>query len=303
MKSKIIKNNFKINHWVVSCFITLTACTVLLNHDLASADLNLNNITIYPDKIFIGDVAFIKISDINKNHNVSILFNDKEYFLDFDNASRSFLGLIAVKQETKQAKAKLQILLDNKTKTNIELNIHHKEFPTQHLTLPKSKVDLSKKDLERHYKEKDLISKVFDNANKHKIFNSTFIKPLNNKISTPFGVRRYMNNKPKNSHSGIDIKAKLFEPIKSINKGIVVLTGNHFFSGNSVYVDHGLGIISMYFHLSEIKVKKGDPVNKGDIIGLAGSTGRSTGPHLHWGIRVNNVKVDPQSLIVLNPYL
>ena len=112
-----------------------------------------------------------------------------------------------------------------------------------------------------------------------------------------------MNNQPKNPHSGIDLKAKLSEPIKSINKGIVVFTGNHFFSGKSVYVDHGLGIISMYFHLSEIKVTKGDPVNKGDIVGLAGSTGRSTGPHLHWGIRVNNIKVDPQSLIDLNPYL
>ena len=102
--------------------------------------------------------------------------------------------------------------------------------------------------------------------------------------------------------SGIDFKAHMNEPVKSINRGIVAFTGNHFFSGNSVYVDHGLGIISMYFHLSEIKVKKGDEVNIGDVIGLIGSTGRSTGPHLHWGVRINNIRVDPLSLIKLNEY-
>jgi murein DD-endopeptidase MepM/ murein hydrolase activator NlpD len=92
------------------------------------------------------------------------------------------------------------------------------------------------------------------------------------------------------------------EQIKSINKGVVVFTGNHFFSGNSIYIDHGLGIVSMYFHLSEIKVKTGDEVEIGDVIGFVGSTGRSTGPHLHWGVRVNNIRVNPLSLINLNQY-
>ena len=135
-----------------------------------------------------------------------------------------------------------------------------------------------------------------------KLFNSKFMMPIDTEISTPFGVKRFINKKPKNPHSGIDFKSSMHEPVKSINQGIVVFTGNHFFSGNSVYVDHGLGIISMYFHLSEIKVKKGDEVNVGDIIGLVGSTGRSTGPHLHWGVRINNIRVDPLSLIKLNEY-
>jgi len=150
--------------------------------------------------------------------------------------------------------------------------LNKKDFKIQHLTLPKTKVDLSSEDLKRHNKEKKVVTSLFTDSRDIKIFNSKFTKPINTKISTPFGVKRFMNKKPKNSHSGIDLKAKMNDPIRSINDGVVVFTGDHFFSGNSIYIDHGLGIVSMYFHLSEINVKTADKVNTGDIIGLAGST-------------------------------
>ena len=106
-----------------------------------------------------------------------------------------------------------------------------------------------------------------------------------------------MNKKPRNSHSGIDFKAKMSEQVKSINKGVIVFTGDHFFSGNSVYIDHGLGIVSMYFHLSEINVQPGDRVDTKTQIGKVGSSGRSTGPHLHWGLRIQDQRVDPYSFL------
>ena len=279
-----------------------SAFFLLFNSSTGFAEKKLPSIEIFPDKILQGDACYIKISGIPNTSDASVTFDNNKIALDYDNSSKSYIGFIGISQNTEPGERNVQILCDNKKNINKRINIQKKDFQIQHLTLPKAKIDLSDKNLKRHNKEKKIVTELFTNSKRIKLYNSKFIRPIDTKISTPFGVKRFMNNKPKNSHSGIDLKAKMNEEIKSINKGVIVFTGNHFFSGNSVYIDHGLGIISMYFHLSEIKVKKGDEVNIGDVIGLVGSTGRSTGPHLHWGVRVNNVRVDPLSLINLNKY-
>jgi len=283
--------------------LLLSTCLLLLFYSTGFAEENLPSIEIFPGEIFQGDICYIKITALQDTKNVSVTFDNNNISLHYDNSSRSYIGFIGISQNTAPGKRDVQILFNNKENINKKINIQKKNFQIQHLSLPKTKVDLSNKDLKRHNKEKKIVAYLFTNSKELKLFNSKFIKPIDTKISTPFGVKRFMNKKPKNSHSGIDFKSKMNDPIKSINKGIIVFTGNHFFSGNSVYIDHGLGIVSMYFHLSVIKVKTGDEVKKGDIIGLAGSTGRSTGPHLHWGIRVNNIRVNPLSLINLNQYL
>ena len=106
-----------------------------------------------------------------------------------------------------------------------------------------------------------------------RVWQSSFNRPVAGEVSTPFGVRRLLNGKPRSSHSGIDFRGRAGEPVAVSSDGVVILTGEHFFAGNSVYVDHGMGIITMYFHLSEIQVKKGEKVRAGQIIGLVGSTG------------------------------
>jgi murein DD-endopeptidase MepM/ murein hydrolase activator NlpD len=108
-----------------------------------------------------------------------------------------------------------------------------------------------------------------------------------------------MNDKPKSPHSGIDLKADYGTPIASSSDGNVAYIGDFFFSGNSVFIDHGMGIFTMYFHLSDMVVKQGDSVKQGQVIGHAGSTGRSTGPHLHWGLRINDLRINPLSIISL----
>jgi len=112
-------------------------------------------------------------------------------------------------------------------------------------------------------------------------------------------VRRFINNIPKNPHSGVDVTADEGEPVKAPNDGVVILVDDQFYSGNSVVLDHGQGIYTMFFHLSKATVKYGQAVRKGDVIALVGSTGRSTGAHLHWGARVQGAKVDPLELIKL----
>jgi murein DD-endopeptidase MepM/ murein hydrolase activator NlpD len=113
-------------------------------------------------------------------------------------------------------------------------------------------------------------------------------------------LRRIFNNQPRGRHSGVDLKAGMGEPIKSSNRGKIVLARNLFFAGNCVIIDHGLDIFSIYCHLSKISVQEGETVEKEQIIGLAGATGRVTGPHLHWSIKVGGVNIAPFSLLYLN---
>lgn len=130
-----------------------------------------------------------------------------------------------------------------------------------------------------------------------------FIRPVTGEVGGSFGRRSIINNQPRASHSGIDLRGKKGTPIKATNSGVVVLTADHFFTGLSVVVDHGGGIQSMYFHMDEIRVQKGQTVSKGHVIGRIGSTGRATGPHLHWGVRVNGARVDPLRLTVVSRQL
>lgn len=122
----------------------------------------------------------------------------------------------------------------------------------------------------------------------------TFIRPTAGKFSNSFGRKRFFNGEERAPHSGLDIPAPVGQKVVAPASGVVVATGNYFFNGNTVMIDHGQGLISMFCHLSKIDVVKGQKLNQGEVLGLVGKTGRVTGPHLHWGMSLNNARVDPQ---------
>ena len=127
---------------------------------------------------------------------------------------------------------------------------------------------------------------------------SGFVRPVEGRVSGKFGGQRIMNNIPKNPHQGMDIAAKEGTPVKSTADGKVVLAyPDLFYSGNVIIIDHGFGLQTIYAHLKDINVKRGDIVKQGDVIGSVGKTGRVTGPHLHWGASLRNVRINPQSLL------
>ncbi|THB75219.1 MAG: M23 family metallopeptidase [Gammaproteobacteria bacterium] len=187
------------------------------------------------------------------------------------------------------------------TKNKIDFNIKNHKYESQYITLKTNKhVNLSKANLDRHYKEKARSRTALNNWQEIPLSTITLKSPTKGVISSPFGLRRFYNKQPRKPHSGIDIAAPTGTPIYAPLAGTVTEEGNFFFNGNVIFIDHGHGLITMYCHQDENLVKKGQKVKQGDLIGKVGSTGRVTGPHLHWGVSLNGNMVDP---LLLTPEL
>jgi murein DD-endopeptidase MepM/ murein hydrolase activator NlpD len=170
-------------------------------------------------------------------------------------------------------------------------------YPEQHLTVDDRMVHLSKADLERTRRESAQVGRLWELQTRPR-FTLPLAAPLPGTVAGGnFGARRVFNGEPRSPHSGIDYKVAAGTPVLAVAAGRVVLVGDHFFAGKSVYVDHGGGLISMVFHLSRVLVEEGQAVATGHVLGKVGATGRATGPHLHLGFRWHGARVDPAVLL------
>lgn len=175
-----------------------------------------------------------------------------------------------------------------------------KEYEAQYLTLAnKRQVDPAPDDLKRIAREQTLSNRAFATWSEDLTDDLRFDLPASGRFSSAFGLRRFFNNQARAPHSGLDIAAPEGTPVLAPAAGSVIETGHYFFNGNTVFIDHGQGLVSMYNHLSRIDVKKGVPVARGQRIGAVGKTGRVTGAHLHWTVSLNNARVDP--MLFLSP--
>ncbi|TDJ44658.1 MAG: M23 family metallopeptidase [Gammaproteobacteria bacterium] len=178
------------------------------------------------------------------------------------------------------------------------VTVRGKTFPIRQLTVAAEYVDLSEENQARTAREREEINAIYAKITPQAMWTEPFTTPVPGVSGgRNFGQRRVFNDQSRAPHSGTDLTAKTGTPIHAANRGQVVLAKNLFFSGNAVFIDHGLGIYSVYLHLSEIRVAAGQRVGRGQIIGLAGATGRVTGAHLHWGVRAQGARVDPFSLL------
>ncbi|RXJ88178.1 M23 family metallopeptidase [Arcobacter sp. CECT 8985] len=184
---------------------------------------------------------------------------------------------------------------------SIYLNVKEGTYKSEIIKVKSSKVTLNKRTKKRTKTEYSNAMKIYHTFTPKKLWKDKFILPLNSPITSAFGTKRVYNNTLKGYHSGTDFKAKVGTKIIAANDGIVVLTKNRFYAGNSIIIDHGQGIYTCYYHLSKFLVTKNQRVKRGQVIALSGKTGRVTGPHLHFSARVNSVQVDPLQLIeILN---
>lgn len=189
------------------------------------------------------------------------------------------------------------VIRSNDVREEVEFTVSDKHYASQSLKVAPAQVNLSRADLERVNREKVIIDHAMSRWTDDQPQTLRLAQPVPGVRSSSFGMRRIFNGESRNPHSGMDIAAPAGTPVKAPIGGTVIDTGNYFFNGNTVFVDHGRGMISMYCHLSAIDVKPGERVVAGTTLGTVGMTGRATGPHLHWGLSLNRAWVDPELFV------
>ncbi|MEK7323554.1 MAG: peptidoglycan DD-metalloendopeptidase family protein [Pseudomonadota bacterium] len=207
---------------------------------------------------------------------------------------QDWLAVVGLPLDTPAGEQTLKIQDGAAAETTVNFVVHDKQYAIQRLTIQdQRKVEPTPDDLKRIELEKQEMDAAFAAFNEPTEVPLQFDLPTDGPLSSPFGLRRYFNEQARNPHSGLDVAAPAGTPVHAAAAGRVVATGDYFFNGNTVLLDHGQGLITMYCHLQRIDVKPGQALRRGEMLGKVGQTGRATGPHLHWGVSLNNARVDP----------
>lgn len=296
--------------------ITFSACSHSKSHRSQTIDAPSSNDTVDvapPSKVFGVELSSPKVPNgsvlrldvyeapsdtvivVGKFENESIpFFKDKKL--------NRWTGFLPTSFYQKSGKYKIEVAVRKKASPEPivfirDIEITEGVYPSETLKVAQKHVSPGKKDLIRIKKEGAEIRAIYDQSTNEQLWRGEFILPVDTVVTSPYGVKRVYNGKLQNFHQGLDFRAPTGTPIMSPGEGRVVLAKNLFYTGNTVIIDHGFSIYTVYAHMSELKVRTGDKVSAKDLLGLSGSTGRVTGPHLHWGAVIRNVKVNPVDLM------
>ncbi|MBB1606217.1 MULTISPECIES: M23 family metallopeptidase [unclassified Pseudomonas] len=210
---------------------------------------------------------------------------------------RDWIAVVGIPLSVKPDQQQLQVKQAGASRS-LPFQVGSKHYREQRITLKNTRqVNPLPEDLKRINRELAEQTAAYRSFSPGTPSNLVLDKPVNGPLSSPFGLRRFFNGEERNPHSGLDFAVPAGTPIKAPAAGKVILIGNYFFNGNTVFVDHGQGFISMFCHMSKIDVKLGDQVPRGGVVGRVGATGRATGPHMHWNVSLNDARVDPAIFI------
>ena len=204
-----------------------------------------------------------------------------------------WLAVIGISLSQPTGTAQATVRLNGQESRIVEFEVGEHAYREQHLNVDKGYVDLTEDQLNRVVSERKTIDSALGNWRDIVFDDLSLIAPVAGPRSSSFGSRRFFNNQPRSPHKGMDISAGLGSPITAPAAGMVTATGNYYFNGNTVIVDHGQGFVTLYCHLDTIGVEEGQQLQTGDAVGKVGATGRVTGPHLHFGTYLNGTAVDP----------
>ncbi|NNN26392.1 MULTISPECIES: M23 family metallopeptidase [Pseudomonas] len=210
---------------------------------------------------------------------------------------RDWIAIVGIPLTTKAGNQQIAVKQAGASR-NLGFTVGAKHYKEQRITLKNTRqVNPLPEDLKRINRELAEQTAAYRSFSPGTPSNLVLDKPVDGPLSSPFGLRRFFNGEERNPHSGLDFAVPAGTPIKTPAAGKVILIGNYFFNGNTVFVDHGQGFISMFCHMSKIDVKLGDQLPRGGVVGRVGATGRATGPHMHWNVSLNDARVDPAIFI------
>lgn len=280
--------------WRVST-ATIALLTALLSTPTAHA---VESASFIEQSSVPGGISLVELGPVNSEEPQtppSVKWNGKDVAVFERNGV--YLAAIGLPLGTEPGTQTLTATRADGTRQTIDFSIEPFAYEEQRLVIKnKRKVNPAPIDMERINRENKRL-KVVKSYRAESMIASGFNWPLAGIMSSPFGLRRFFNDQPRRPHGGIDIAAPEGEPIMAPADGIVIDTGDYFFNGNSVFIEHGLGLQTFYAHMSRIDVQEGDRISQGDIIGAVGETGRVTGPHLHWSVGLNGTWVNPLLLL------
>jgi murein DD-endopeptidase MepM/ murein hydrolase activator NlpD len=252
-----------------------------------------------PTEIFQGDIVELEIPGAGLTAVEGRMGKTTIPF--FPSGNGSYTAVVGADLEAKPGLVTMVVkgttLDGGRRDRQISFRIRAKSFKKETFSVAKEFDQLSPEALEKIRQDQEQFSRAFMTSAPERLWDGRFLFPVSSEVSSPFGYRRVINGIARAPHTGVDLRAVLGSDVFAANHGRVVLLGDFFFSGYSLVLDHGAGLYTMYFHLSEFKVEMGSAVRKGDVIGLSGMSGRVTGPHLHWGARLNGARIDPFELI------
>lgn len=256
---------------------------------------------VWPKKIEIaqGELKEVNIAGASLETVDGVLGEQKIFF--FPNGSDKFTALVGVDVDAKPVMSKLRVRArgsGQERSLEIPLQVRAKTFHQESFTVPPTFDQLTPENLEEIRREQTAFARAFAAPSATRLWDAPFVRPVPHQESaSSFGRRRIINGRPRAPHSGLDLSAPAGTEVRASNHGKVILAGDFFYSGGSIVLDHGGGLFTMYFHLSDVRVGEGLLVRKGDVLALSGATGRVTGAHLHWGARLASARIDPLELL------
>ena len=226
-----------------------------------------------------------------------------QVWFSYDPAGKAWYAIAGVSLETRPGTYALELSGTTSQAAIIsftrQITVQAAKYPSIKVTVAKRFTEPSKAELERIHQDKTVKQDVFQHTNPEREWSGKFLAPVVAPVSDAFGTRRTFNGKVQSMHQGLDYGVPTGTPVSAANAGIVLLAGPLYFEGNCVVLDHGQGLLTLYLHLSEIKVKQGERIAAGQEIGRSGGTGRATGPHLHFAVRWQGVYLNPATLPTL----
>jgi len=242
-----------------------------------------------------GDVVVLTIGGASASETVRVHAFGHEVPTFAATAGRR-RALVGIDLDVRLGTQTIAVAADDRRATSA-IQIVRRAFATRKLTVDPAFVNPPASELSRIDRERAQLEKLWETWTPEKLWEGAFEPPVPEPANSAFGTRSILNGEPRSPHGGADFPSPAGTPIKAPNGGRVVLAEALYFTGNTVVVDHGLGLYSLFAHMTEMKVHASDTVKTGDVLGTVGSTGRVTGPHLHWAVRLDGARVDPLVLI------